>query len=168
MTSLFSGYVSALLAEHASNPGQNWKAKDCAMYLVVALAVRGRTAAAGVTSTNQLVNIQDFFNQQVDCPPLPQNAAWILHFCYCWLSAVMRGEGTPLVLHILAICITSQDALHPSSLHILMSSFYIEANYMRIPTRLRPSYGSAQHSMLLRSSETHQGTSPLPCRSCQS
>ena len=70
MTSLFSGYVSALLAEHASNPSQNWKAKDCAMYLVVALAVRGRTAAAGVTSTNQLVNIQDFFNQQVgSCSP---------------------------------------------------------------------------------------------------
>ncbi len=67
VTSLFSGYVSALLAEHASSPAQNWKAKDCAMYLVVALAVRGRTAAAGVTSTNQLVNIQDFFNQQVGC-----------------------------------------------------------------------------------------------------
>ena len=65
VTNLFSGYVSALLAEHASNPSQNWKAKDCAMYLVVALAVRGRTAAAGVTSTNQLVNIQDFFSQQV-------------------------------------------------------------------------------------------------------
>ncbi len=65
VTSLFSGYVSALLAEHASNPAQNWKAKDCAMYLVVALAVRGRTTAAGVTATNQLVDIQDFFNQQV-------------------------------------------------------------------------------------------------------
>lgn len=71
VTSLFSGYVSALLAEHASSPAQNWKAKDCAMYLVVALAVRGRTAAAGVTSTNQLVNIQDFFNQQVGCWPPP-------------------------------------------------------------------------------------------------
>ena len=70
VTSLFSGYVSALLAEHAAKPSQNWKAKDCAMYLVVALAVRGRTAAAGATSTNQLVNIQDFFNQQVDlCSP---------------------------------------------------------------------------------------------------
>ena len=70
MTSLFSGYVGALLAEHASNPAQNWKAKDCALYLVVALAVRGRTAAAGVTSTNQLVNIEDFFNQQV-CSSMP-------------------------------------------------------------------------------------------------
>lgn len=65
VTNLFSGYVSALLAEHAANPPQTWKSKDCAMYLVVALAVRGRTAAAGATSTNQLVNVQDFFNQQV-------------------------------------------------------------------------------------------------------
>ena len=97
MTSLFSGYVSALLAEHAGNPSQKWKAKDCAMYLVVALAVRGRTAAAGVTSTNQLVNLQDFFNQQVrsclkihtatclfalflstlSCPPVVERMPWL-------------------------------------------------------------------------------------------
>ena len=92
MTSLFSGYVSALLAEHASNPGQNWKAKDCAMYLVVALAVRGRTAAAGVTSTNQLVNIQDFFNQQVGClpPATIRRLNNVISRC-CWPGAVMRG-----------------------------------------------------------------------------
>lgn len=95
VTSLFSGYVGALLAEHASSPSQNWKAKDCAMYLVVALAVRGRTAAAGVTSTNQLVNIQDFFNQQVgSCstakPGCLLSASQSL--C-CWLIAGLREEA---------------------------------------------------------------------------
>lgn len=65
MTQLFTGYVGALLAEHAANPSANWKAKDCAMYLVVALTVRGRTAAQGATNTNQLVNIGDFYSQQV-------------------------------------------------------------------------------------------------------
>ena len=65
VTELFTGYVGALLAEHAANPGQNWRAKDCAVYLVVALTVRGRTAAAGATATNQLVSVADFFTQQV-------------------------------------------------------------------------------------------------------
>lgn len=36
-------------------------AQDCAIYLVSALTVRGKTAAAGATATNQLVNLQDFF-----------------------------------------------------------------------------------------------------------
>lgn len=65
VTNLFSGYVGGMLGEHAANPGQNWKAKDCALYLVTALTVRGRTAAQGATTTNQLVNIPDFFQQQV-------------------------------------------------------------------------------------------------------
>ena len=64
-TALFTEYVAAMLASYASNPTTNWKAKDCAMYLVTALTVKGSTQAAGVTATNQLVNIGDFFTQQV-------------------------------------------------------------------------------------------------------
>ena len=58
VTELFSGYVGAMLAEHAHAPAANWKAKDCALYLVTALTVRGKTAAAGATTTNTLVNLQ--------------------------------------------------------------------------------------------------------------
>lgn len=64
-TALFTEYVAAMLASYAANPTANWKAKDCAMYLVTALTVKGSTQAAGVTATNQLVNIGDFFTQQV-------------------------------------------------------------------------------------------------------
>ncbi len=74
VTNLFSGYVGGMLGEHAANPAQNWKAKDCALYLVTALTVRGRTAAQGATATNQLVNISDFFNQQVGLQRHPGDA----------------------------------------------------------------------------------------------
>ena len=63
VTQLFSGYVVAALQQYATSPGENWRAKDSAIYLVVALAVQGRTAAQDASSTNQLVNIPDFFNQ---------------------------------------------------------------------------------------------------------
>ncbi len=33
----------AMLAEYAANPREAWKAKDCAIYLVLALTVRGKT-----------------------------------------------------------------------------------------------------------------------------
>ena len=32
-----------MLAEYASNPKANWKAKDTAIYLVLALTVQGKT-----------------------------------------------------------------------------------------------------------------------------
>lgn len=54
-----------MLAEYGAAPATAWKAKDTACYLVTALAVRGKTAAAGATTTNALVNLQDFYGQQV-------------------------------------------------------------------------------------------------------
>jgi len=65
VTQLFIGYVGSMLQQYGQNPEQNWKAKDCAIYLVMALTVRGKTAAQGATTTNQLVNVMDFFNQHV-------------------------------------------------------------------------------------------------------
>lgn len=65
VTQLFTGYISNMLQQYAQSPAQNWKAKDCAIYLVMALTVRGKTAAQGATTTNQLVNVLDFFSQHV-------------------------------------------------------------------------------------------------------
>jgi exportin-2 (importin alpha re-exporter) len=53
------------LQEHAADPVKGWRAKDCAVYLVMAVTVRGKTGELGATSTNRLVNISDFFAQQV-------------------------------------------------------------------------------------------------------
>ena len=61
VTQAFSKYVQALLQEHAQNPAANWKAKDAAIYLVIALAVKGSTYALGTTSTNKFVDILSFF-----------------------------------------------------------------------------------------------------------
>ena len=40
VTHLFTGYVGAMLGDYAANPAGAWKSKDCAVYLIVALAVR--------------------------------------------------------------------------------------------------------------------------------
>ncbi|KAA6426654.1 MAG: cellular apoptosis susceptibility chromosome segregation 1 [Trebouxia sp. A1-2] len=65
VTQLFIGYVGSMLQQYEQSPEQNWKAKDCAIYLVMALTVRGKTAAQGATTINQLVNVMDFFKQHV-------------------------------------------------------------------------------------------------------
>lgn len=41
------------------------QAKDAAVYLVIALTLRGSTAKLGATQTNQLVNLGDFFTASV-------------------------------------------------------------------------------------------------------
>lgn len=100
VTELFTGYVGALLAEHAQNPAANWKAKDCAIYLVVALTVRGRTAAQGATTTNQLVNIGDFYTQQV-CALLLGRKSTNLNFAIMW--HVIAGESQLLCASLISV-----------------------------------------------------------------
>ena len=51
VTGLFTGYVGALLEEAAANPAGAWQAKDCAIYLVTALA---RPAHASTASDLRL------------------------------------------------------------------------------------------------------------------
>lgn len=64
VTQLFTGYVDSLFSEAAGNP-QAWKSKDAALYLITALAVKGKTTALGATATNQLISVKDVFDKQV-------------------------------------------------------------------------------------------------------
>ena len=50
-----------------------WKAKDAAIYLVIALTTRGSTQKLGATQTNSLINLMDFYASSV-LPEL-QNAS---------------------------------------------------------------------------------------------
>ena len=93
VTQLFSGYVVAALQQYAGSPAEHWRAKDGAVYLVVALAVQGTTAAEGARATNELVNILDFFSQ-VRALPWPVSVQLLI--CQAGLS--LLHSGVP-VLH---------------------------------------------------------------------
>lgn len=61
VTAIFSGYVNSMLGEYAKNPGENWKHKDAAIYLVTSLASKAQTQKHGITQANELVNLTEFF-----------------------------------------------------------------------------------------------------------
>ena len=63
ITPIFMSKVKSLLQLHASNPQKDWKAKDVAIYLVLAIAVKGKTVKKGVTQLNNLVPIQNIFQE---------------------------------------------------------------------------------------------------------
>ncbi|XP_061996202.1 exportin-2 [Rosa rugosa] len=58
VTNLVSVQIQNLLTSFAANPSENWKDKDCAIYLVVSLATK---RAGGTSVTTDLVDVQNFF-----------------------------------------------------------------------------------------------------------
>jgi exportin-2 (importin alpha re-exporter) len=65
VSALLKHHVGVLLQQYAANPSKNWKSKNIAMYIVLALTIKGQTKAQGATSLNELVDIMSFFQTQV-------------------------------------------------------------------------------------------------------
>jgi exportin-2 (importin alpha re-exporter) len=65
VTAILKNYVGVLLKEYAANKAKNWVAKDAAMYVVLALAVKGQTRSAGATATNPYVDLMSFLQTEV-------------------------------------------------------------------------------------------------------
>ncbi|KDE04885.1 hypothetical protein MVLG_04744 [Microbotryum lychnidis-dioicae p1A1 Lamole] len=65
VTKLLLQYVGAYLSQYEANPATNWKSKDTAIFLLTSIASRGSTAQHGVTSTNALVDVVDWFSKHV-------------------------------------------------------------------------------------------------------
>lgn len=78
MTQLFSSHVVAMLKAAAAAPTTEWKSKDCALFLVTALAARTKTTAGGATTTNDLVDIGDFYR----CAWAKQGLMWVWAFLH--------------------------------------------------------------------------------------
>lgn len=59
-------YINHYLTDYAKDPSNNWRSKDTAVYLYCSIAAKGTvTASQGVTSTNDLVNVVDFFQKNI-------------------------------------------------------------------------------------------------------
>lgn len=65
VTSIVSRYIMEYLQQYRSDPAANWKQKDTAIYLLTSIASKGATAQHGVTTTNTLVDVVQFFSDHV-------------------------------------------------------------------------------------------------------
>ncbi|KAG2159252.1 CAS/CSE protein [Suillus bovinus] len=64
-TEIVGSWITSGLQQYNSNPAQNWKSKDSAIYLLTAVATEASTTQHGVTSTNALVDVVKFFSEHV-------------------------------------------------------------------------------------------------------
>jgi exportin-2 (importin alpha re-exporter) len=66
VTEVVGRYITHYLATFTKNPSGEWKAKDTAVYLFSAIAAKGViTTTHGVKTTNSLVNVVDFFQNNI-------------------------------------------------------------------------------------------------------
>lgn len=65
ITSIISRYISQYLQTYAQNPKENWRNKDTAVYLLTSIASTSSTASGGVSSTNSLIDVVQFFSDNV-------------------------------------------------------------------------------------------------------
>lgn len=66
-TAIVTHYITTLLGEYAAAPDAQWHTKDCAMFMVTAVAVQGKTAARGATHVRLPAPSCDFPGPAVAC-----------------------------------------------------------------------------------------------------
>lgn len=71
VTPILLNRANALFQQYMQAPQSNWKAKDAAIYLIIAVGTKSATRGKGVMETNKLVNITDIFSTHI-APELQQ------------------------------------------------------------------------------------------------
>ncbi|GMM38770.1 importin-alpha export receptor [Saccharomycopsis crataegensis] len=100
-------YINEFLGNFNSD-ASNWKQKDTAIYLFIAIAAKGNITGAGVTSTNLLVDVVSFFqqniardlmNQSIENPILIVDSIRYLYIFRNQLTKQQLVESFPLLLN---------------------------------------------------------------------
>lgn len=91
-------YVQKCLQDFASSPQENWRSKDTAVSLYFATAAKGATTSThGVTKTNSLVDIGDFFSKNLASDLQDDNAQPLIKvdaikYLYVFRSIITKDQ----------------------------------------------------------------------------
>ena len=116
VTDLISVRLQSLLSTFAANPVENWKDKDCAIYLLVSLA----TKKAGSTSLSiDLVNVRSFFESFIvhellseDVNGFPMLKAAALKFFTAFRDHIPRDSTVLLFPHLVRFLGAESNVVH--------------------------------------------------------
>lgn len=111
VTNVVSSYVDQYLTQYAQDPKTKWKSKDTAIYLFCSIAAKGTPSAArGVTQTNNLVHIGEFFSNNLASDLMNPNIEPLLKvdaikFLYLFRSIITKDQwrqALSLLVHCLS------------------------------------------------------------------
>ncbi|KAK2727938.1 exportin-2-like [Artemia franciscana] len=119
MTQVFGTYIQTMLASYAADPAKNWRNKDAAIYLVIALASKRATQKYGTTQTNPLVNLSDFFHQNIvpdlistNVNELPVLKADAIKYVMTFRSQLGHGELLASIPCLINLLTASSQVIH--------------------------------------------------------
>ncbi|KAL2251846.1 UNVERIFIED_CONTAM: Exportin-2 [Sesamum indicum] len=92
VTEKVSAQIQSLLTSFGGNPVMNWKHKDYAIYLVVALAMK---KAGGSSVSTDLVDVESFFGSVI--VPKLQNQTWMDFQCESWRIEISKPTAMALL-----------------------------------------------------------------------
>ncbi|KIX10382.1 uncharacterized protein Z518_01464 [Rhinocladiella mackenziei CBS 650.93] len=98
VTGIAMTYVQRCLQDFSSNPSENWRSKDTAVSLFHATAAKGATTSThGVTKTNNLVDIGDFFSKNLASDLQDENAQPLIKvdaikYLYVFRSIITKDQ----------------------------------------------------------------------------
>jgi exportin-2 (importin alpha re-exporter) len=96
VTTTSQTYIDHYLQNYAKDPAANWKSKDTAVYLFTAIAAKGTaTAAQGILSVNENVNILEFFTTHIAADLQSATAEPILKVDAIKFLYVFRSQLSP-------------------------------------------------------------------------
>lgn len=94
VTLIVNDYINHYLLEYTKNPLRNWRSKDTALFLFTAIAIKSSTATGGVTSTNILVDVCQFWNGNAEVEFRERSSHPVLRADYIRYIYVFRNQVT--------------------------------------------------------------------------
>lgn len=112
VTSMFSMYVRGMMEKYALNPLENWKEKDCAIYLVIALSPKQPPGSS-------LVDIEQFFASAIlpelqvqDVNSQPVLKADAIKFVTTFRSQLPKQVAMTLIPHLIRFLVSESNVVH--------------------------------------------------------
>lgn len=116
VTEIVSAQIQLLLTSFVSNPVANWKDKDCAIYLVVALASK---RAGGTSVSTDLVDVQSFFAsvivpelQSQDVNGFPMLKAGALKFFTMFRNQIPKDVALQIFRDLVRFLLAESNVVH--------------------------------------------------------
>uniref|UniRef100_A0A0C9S7F6 TSA: Wollemia nobilis Ref_Wollemi_Transcript_13726_3457 transcribed RNA sequence n=1 Tax=Wollemia nobilis TaxID=56998 RepID=A0A0C9S7F6_9CONI len=113
---MISMHIQNLQAKSTSNPTENWKEKDCAIYLVVSLAAK---QAPGAAVSTDLVNFEQFVMSMImpelqseDVHSQPILKADALKFLTTFRYQIPKATSLSLILHVMRFLLSESNVVH--------------------------------------------------------
>lgn len=108
--SLVTMGIQNMLAVHAANPGENWKEKDCAIYLVVALSNKTGGSIIDVQSFFTSVIVPELQGQDVNSTPVLKAGA--LKFFTVFREQIPKQIAVTLLPDVVRFLAAESNVVH--------------------------------------------------------